>query len=196
MKFTTFLTFALGLIFIACTDDHSLVVGKIKKSASLATTQFTIDKLVYGTQNKKLFWAINLGESRFLAQSQAIIKTGINLDELTNDDVLIDGNKIILNLPHVRVLSFSYPSDRYKEIEGWSHEFAFNKISLNEKETFFREAELSIRKSLPYMDIRKTTEQKTRVLFEALLRSLGYTEIYIHFKEGDLIPPVDREGIQ
>ena len=61
--------YAMILISSACNNDRSLVVGKIRKSAQLATTQFTIDKLVYGTQNKKLLWVFNLNESRFLAQS-------------------------------------------------------------------------------------------------------------------------------
>jgi hypothetical protein len=193
---TLIISIALLVLLSGCHDDRSLVVGKIKKASYLATTQFTIDKLVYGTQNKKLFWAFNLSESRFLAQSQAIVKTGIDLDELKEEDIRIEGQKITLVLPPIRVITFSYPSDRYTAIEGYSEEFAFNKISLKEKEAFFRDAELDIRRSLPYMDITKTTEQKTRILFEALLRNLGYTEIYIRFDKGPLIQTVNEEGIQ
>lgn len=183
----------VSLLLVSCRDDRALVVGKIKKSAHLATTQFTIDKLVYGTQNKKLFWAINLNESRFLAQTQAVVKAGIDLNELKADDVSIEGQRITLKLPPVRVITFSYPSDRFKELKILSKEYAFNKIPVKEKERFFREAELDIRQALPYMDITKTTQQKTRILFEALLRNLGYNEIYIEFKEGELLPPTIEE---
>ncbi|MFA6401114.1 MAG: DUF4230 domain-containing protein [Salinivirgaceae bacterium] len=181
------------MLFASCRDDRSLVVGKIKKSAHLATTQFTIDKLVYGVQNKKLFWAINLNESRFLAQTQAVVKAGIDLDELKEEDISIDGQKITLKLPPVRVITFSYPSDRFKELKILSKEYAFNLIPVKEKERFFRDAELDIRQALPYMNITKTTQQKTRILFQALLRNLGYTEIYIEFKEGELLPTPVKE---
>jgi len=187
----------LGLILFfasACQKDNkALVVGKIKKASELATTQFTIDKLVYGVKEKNLFWVVNLNKSSFLAESQAFVKAGINLDELTADDIIIEGERISLHLPHVRVITFSYPANRFKEIKEYSHDFAFNRISVAEKEKLFRDAEIDIRNSLKYMDITKTTQDKTRTLFEVLLRNLGYSEIYIDFREGKLISEVNLE---
>ncbi|WP_421918995.1 DUF4230 domain-containing protein [Marinifilum sp.] len=171
------------------------MVGKIKKASDLTSTQFTIDKLVYGSKKKKLFWVVNLNEARFLAESQAIVKAGIDLNELSPDDVRINGESIEIHLPHVRIITFSYPADRFKE-SLYSKNFAFNKISVVEKEKLFRDAELDIRESLKYMGIRKTTEDKTRLLFEALLRNLGYNEIYMDFKEGELIAEPDLNIVQ
>ncbi len=192
-----FLLIGLLLCFTACKkDDKSMVIGKIKKASDLATTRFTIDKLVYGKKKKSLFWVVNLRESRFLAKSQAIVKTGIDLNELKADDVRIENERISLKLPHVRVISLSYPADRFEEITTYSKDFAFSKISVAEKEELFRDAELDIRSSLKYMEIRKTTENKTRILFESLLRNLGYNEIYIEFKEGELISEPNLDIVQ
>lgn len=184
------------LFFASCYNDKkSMVVGKIRMASDLATTSFTIDKLVYGKKHKKLFWVVNLNESRFLGASRAYVKAGINLNEIGDSDVVIDDRTITLRLPHVRVISFSYPADQFKE-SPYSKDFTFNKISVVEKEELFRDAELDIRSSLKYMDIRKTTEDKTRVFFEALLRSMGYTTVFIEFKDGELISELKLNTVQ
>jgi len=185
------------LIFSSCQNNRkSLVLGKIKRASDLATTQFTINKLVYGTKEKKLFWVIDLESSRFLARSKAIVKAGIDISELQMNDVKIEKNSISLILPHVRVLSFSYPAELFEEIDDYSEDFLFNPINVKEKEGYFRDAEIDIRNSLKYMDIEKTTKEKTRLLFEAMLKNMGFTEIYIDFKEGDLIREVNISEIQ
>jgi len=60
---------------------------------------------------------------------------------------------------------------------------------------FFQLAETDIRNNLKYLGVVKTTEEKTRQMLEMLLKNLGYTEIYIHFKEGLLIPEIETEQI-
>ena len=54
-----------------------MVIGKIQSASKLATTETTIDKIVYGVQDKKLLWIIRLNEARFFAYTKAIIWSGI-----------------------------------------------------------------------------------------------------------------------
>jgi hypothetical protein len=167
-----------------------LVVGKIQKASKLATAEFKVDKLVFGVKNKRVLWVIKLNEAQFLAKSQATIKTGINLDKLKEEDIKIRQNSISITLPAVQVINFSYPAESFKKIELLSSETFSSKINLEDQENFFQEAEMDIRNNLKYMGVIETTQQKTRILLEAMLRNLGYTEIYIDFKEGKLIPEV------
>ena len=44
------------------------------------------------------------------------------------------------------------------------------------------------------MGIVKTTEKKTSIMMENLLKSLGYTEIYINFRKGVLMPEIKGDA--
>lgn len=183
--------FLIGSLFWSCqNDDRSLVVGKIQSVAKLSTTQFTIDKLVHGTKTKKIAWFIKLNEARFLAYSKAYVKTGVDLKNLMKEDIEISDNgmSITLRLPAIEVISFSYPSEEFRMDPRISDPNRFlNSISIEDQEQFFREAEIDIRNSLKHMGIVETSQEKTRLLFNGLLRNLGYEEIHIHFKSDELV---------
>lgn len=190
--------FAILFALSSCKkDDRGLVVGKVKKASKLATTEFTIDKIVFGVKRKKLVWVVKLNEAKFLAHSKAIIKAGIDLEKLKKEDVDIEGRSISLKLPHVQVINFSYPSELFEMDNLISTDAFLNKISLEDQESFFRDAEVDIRNSLKHMNIIKSTEKKTRVMLENLLRTLGYQEIYIDFHQNPagLIPEIKEEEV-
>jgi len=183
----------ISLGSFSCKEDRGLVVGKIKKASKLATTEFTISKIVYGVKRKKLLWAVNLNEAKFIAHSKAIVKAGIDLEKLKKEDVDIDGTMISLKLPAVEIINFSYPSESFQKDSLISGDAFLNKINLKDQEEFFQDAEIDIRNSLQYMDIVSTTEKKTRIMLETMLKSLGYTEVYIDFYEGRLIAEIQLE---
>lgn len=181
--------FVLAFVAFSCQDDQrALVVGKIQSASKLATTEFTVDKIVHGTKTKKLAWVVKLNEARFLAYSQAKIKAGVDLNKLKAEDIKIKGKSIDIELPPVEVINFSYPPDNFRvddEISDYNK--LLNKISLEDQEEFFQDAEMDIRNNLEYMGIVETTQQHTRTMLKGLLESLGYQEIYISFKSDGLI---------
>ncbi|SMD45063.1 Protein of unknown function [Aquiflexum balticum DSM 16537] len=184
----TIMLFVLASIASSCKkNDRALVVGKIQNASDLATTEFVIDKIVFGTKTKKLaFFKIN--EASFMAYSQAKVKTGIDLSKIKESDVRIEGDKIHLRLPPIEVINFSYPPASFVEDSLISNPKIFlNKINIRDQEEFFRLAELDIRENLQYMGIVKTTQNHTRQMFNVLLGSLGYKEIYINFENDNLI---------
>lgn len=184
------LLFLLFLVFSCAKDKRALVVSKIRQASKLATTETTIDKIVFGTSEKRLLGIIRLNKARFAAYSKAIIKSGIDLTKLKPEDVKIDGKRIELNLPNVEVINFSYPFKHFKIDESITEDKFLNKIDIFDQEHFYRLAELDIRNNLKYTGIIEATEQKTRLLMEGLLKNLGYEEIYITFKKGTLLPEV------
>ncbi|MEQ8906496.1 DUF4230 domain-containing protein [Ekhidna sp.] len=186
---------SLLILLSACKDDRGLVVGKIKKASKLATTEFTIDKIVYGVKRKRLLWVVKLNEAKFLAHSKAIVKAGVDLEKLKKEDVDIDGKSISLKLPPVEVINFSYPAEQFRQDTLISTDAFLNKISLEDQESFFQDAEIDIRNSLKHMNIIEATEKKTRLMLETLLRTLGYQEIYIDFHKGELIPEITEEEV-
>lgn len=187
LKRILFLCF-IGLVMFACEQDHrALVVGKIQKASKLATTEFTVDKIVFGQKSKKIAFFIPLKDALFVAYSKAKVKTGVDLDKLSRHDVSIDGKSISITLPAVEVINFSYPPDLFEIDRNMSVNSWQNDINLMDQEKLFRAAEIDIRNNLAYMGIVKTTQTRTTTMLRTMLKSLGYEEIYIRFKTDNLI---------
>lgn len=182
------LLLGLLLLHVACKpDNRALVVGKIQNAADLATTEFVVDKIVFGAKTKRIAF-IKVSEATFMAYSQAKIKTGIDLNKIKESDIQIEGSKIYLRLPAIEVINFSYPPSSFGEDSTIADPKVFlNRISIRDQEQFFRDAELDIRENLQYMGLVKTSQNNTRQLFRVLLSTLGYEEIYISFESDALI---------
>jgi hypothetical protein len=194
MKSITYIFLAVCVLLSSCKKDNGYVVGKIKKASKLSTTEFNIDKIVFGVKKRKLIWLVKLNDAQFIAYSKAIIKAGIDLEKLQEKDVAIDGSKISLMLPPVEVINFSYPAENFKRDSLISGNAFMNKITLSDQEDFFQDAESDIRNNLKYLNIVSITEKKTALMLETMLRALGYEEIYIDFKKSEvLIPEIKPE---
>ncbi|MEA3443349.1 MAG: DUF4230 domain-containing protein [Bacteroidota bacterium] len=178
------LAISIFLIFTSCQKNKRyLVISKIKSTAKLATTETIIDKVVIGQKERKIFGLVKIGNAEFVAYSQAIVKTGIDLNKIKAKHIKIDGNIIELELPPIEVLDFAYPFQQYFIDSVLSDNDIFNKIDVIDQEIFFRKAEIDIRKHLKYMGITEQTQENTRKLMEGLLTNLGYAEIYISFAD-------------
>ncbi|HEY4785589.1 MAG TPA: DUF4230 domain-containing protein [Bacteroidales bacterium] len=186
-----------GIILLcSCKDKRYFTISKIKDAAKLATTETTIDKIVVGNEQKKILRFITIGNAHVVVEVQAIVKTGIDLKKITAKDVEVHGRQIILTLPAVEMFSFSMPFEKYKIDSAMIDRSLFTHITASDLEEFYRQAELDIRELLPRMGIIEQTEQNTRQMLEALLKTLGYQEISISFKQGDLIPKVDKNDLR
>ncbi|MFC4871904.1 DUF4230 domain-containing protein [Negadavirga shengliensis] len=171
-------------------DERAMVVGKIQQASDLVTSEFVIDKVVFGKKSRNLLW-FRMNEAKFLAYSQAKVKTGIDLKKIKEEDIIIEGNKITLNLPSIEVITFSYPPSSFVEDSLISNPDRFlNSISLEDQEEFFRMAETDIRNNLQYLGLVKSSQEHTRKLLNTLLSSLGFQEIYIHFQDDRLVIPM------
>lgn len=180
--------------FLSCNNNRGLVVSKIKSVAKLATTEFTINKTILATKEKKLLHIIPLNTAVFVAYTKATVKAGIDLQKLKKEEIVIKGNTISIKLPPVEVINFSYPFESFridKEIST-SDESFWNKITITEQENLYREAELDIRDLLMQIGVVERTEANTIQLLTNLLKHLGYNEIDIEFeKSKTLFPKLD-----
>ena len=190
-----FITFAILLVLAgSCRKtDEGLVVSKIQKASKLATAEFTLNKAVVATKEKNLFWVIKLNEAIFVASTQAVIKAGIDLESLKQEDIEINEKSIRILLPNVQIINFSYPIDKVQIDSTISENQFLNKFTLKEYDEVLEQAELKIRDAIPYLGIEEATKQKTRIMLEALLKGLGYTEIFLEFRDGLLLDGIIRK---
>jgi hypothetical protein len=181
----------ISTVLFGCKDrQQAIAISKIKSASKLVTTKTTLKKMVFATQSKKFMGVIKLNNSRFAARTTAYVLAGVDLSKLNESNVSFRGNAIILKLPAVQVLDFSYPFSEYKVDFSITESKFANSITIEDHEELYRRAELQIRETLQYTGIKEATEAKTRQMLEALLRNLGYQEVYISFLEGDFIEPI------
>lgn len=188
----------IATLLLGCKEDKKyLAVSKIKSAAKLATTETVINKVILANQERRFLGIVRLGNAYFAARTKAIVKAGIDLNELEKDDVIIEEKRIELTLPAVKVLSFDYPFSEYEIDYEVTRDGFLNKITIEDHERLYRMAELDIRRKLELTGLKETTEQKTRSLMEGILKGIGYEEIYISFKPGKFIeaPRLDQEDI-
>lgn len=144
-------------------------------------------------QDKKLLFLVNLNTATFLAHTEATVKTGIDLSKLREKNVTISGDRISLTLPPVEVINFSYPAEKFEIDPEFTTEKVFlNHISIETIDELYRQGELEIRKSLSYLGVAEATENKTRLLVESLLKTLGYKEVYIEFEKSEHLFPKEE----
>jgi hypothetical protein len=178
----------IAVLFAACSQDEdeiqrALVVNKLKSASDLATVEFVIKKLVIADKEKKVF-GIPIGpKASFMAETKAVVLAGFDLRDIREEDVVIDGKKINLRLPPISVIDFNYSSDSVRVVDRYTDDNFFNRISIGEKDDFFRQSETSLRRSMKELGMEKAAEDKTKILLEGLLTNLGFKEIYIHFHE-------------
>ncbi|MGB3465977.1 MAG: DUF4230 domain-containing protein [Cyclobacteriaceae bacterium] len=190
-------TISIVLLLFACDkkeDQRYIVVSKVKSAAKLATTETIIDKVVLGTQEKKLLGLIKLNKAYFAANTQATILSGVDLTKLSPEDIRITGKRIEIDLPHVEVLNFSYPFAKYEIDSSVTRNAFLNKMDVMDHEKFYMMAELDIRNNLQYTGVKASTENNTRSIMEGILKNLDFEEIYITFKDGEMITPIEMEG--
>ena len=181
------------LALVACRqNDRSLVVSRIKSAAKLATTEFVLDKTIMAAKDKKILFFVPLNAALFVAYTEATVTAGIDVNKLKKEDIVIEGTSISLKLPPVEVINFSYPFDKYRIDKELSQDEFLNKFTLQEHEELYRQSELEIRSLLKQIGVVEQTEEKTRQMMENILKNLGYTEIYIEFREcKTLFPKLD-----
>lgn len=191
-KFKLILVLSCFVLTSCYQNDRSIVVSQVKSAAKLATTEFVLNKTILATRDKKLLLFIPLNAALFVAYTEAVVTAGIDATKLKKEDIVIEGNSISIKLPAIEVINFSYPFEKYKIDKELTHDEFLNKFTLEEHEELYRQSELEIRSLLKQIGVVEQTEEKTRALMENLLKNMGYTEVYIEFKESKtLFPKLD-----
>ena len=184
-------------ILLSCKDKRAIVISKVQSVSKLATTETIIDKTVIGTKSKSVLGLIRINEANFVAYTEAIVKTGIDLKKIGSYDVRIDGKEITLHLPAVEVLDFQYPFQRFVVDTTLLDDSWVNRFDIIDYEEFYRRAELDIRNNLQYTGIVEVTQQKTRAMLTGLLKNMGYEAVIIDFKPTtELFKPIIMEGVK
>lgn len=177
----------LLVLGVSCQNRQERVqeVLAIREMGELATTEYTITKIVKANDNQTWY---KIGDRKILIEVEATLKAGIDLQSLTTKDVTINGKKIDILLPAPKLISMQIPP-------GKIH-VAYEEVGLlrtgfdnAERDALIAQAEKQINAAIPATGILNTTEQNTRKVMTAFLEKLGYEQINISFGNNSLNTP-------
>ncbi|MBI4648797.1 MAG: DUF4230 domain-containing protein [Bacteroidia bacterium] len=183
-----FLSLLLLLLFIQnCKNesfrDRGLTISRIREAAELATLECVVTKTIACNKQK---W-YNINSATFMARSEAIITLGIDLNKLKPEDIKIKNQQITVNLPPIEILNFSYPAEKFEEIEKYTLNRFWDYISIEEKDYAYRQGETAIREQIHFIGITKTAEDNLRKILYPVLKAAGYNEIYIYIENNEAL---------
>lgn len=181
MKFVLASLVLISLLF-SCGNEATepkTDVYAIRNIGTLATTEYTIGKVVKLQDNK--IW-YKYGDRMILISCKARVKAGVDLNQLSNEDIVTKGDAITINLPEASILSFDMdPNTIHTEMEdvnGFRQQF-----TQQEKNQILVQGEQSIRANIKETNILGTAEKNAEIFVKDFYSQLGFKNIVVHFKK-------------
>lgn len=181
MKLNFIVLIFLSLLF-SCgnkANEKKTDVYSIRNIGALSTTEYTIGKVVKLQDNQAWY---KFGDRRILISCKATIKAGVDLNQISDGDIVVKGNTLTVNLPAVAILSFDMdPNTTHTEVEdinGFRQAF-----TQQEKNQILVLGEKSIRANLKETKILVTAERNAAIFVKDFYQQLGYEHVVVNFKK-------------
>lgn len=167
-------------------SKKGIIISKLTKASELATVEVVLVKHIYNTDDLNSFFNNLFGNDQlFLAKTEARIKLGIDLSEISSEDIEIRGVRLELNLPPVKVINFSYPIENATIDENVSvvNLDKLDKTKANTLDEIFMASELNIWNNIDKLGLHEEVEDKTRNILTTIFKQMGFTEIIVKFED-------------
>jgi len=177
-KNTAFLFLSL-LWVVGCNKQEKQLqhVMALQQMNDLATVEYIVTKMIKASDNNTWY---KIGDRKILMSCKATLTAGIDLAQLTKEQVTIADKNITLSLPHAQLISINIkPEDiqvEYQEVDMFRQPF-----SGEERNALAIQAENQIKQSIPELGILQTAETNATLFISNFLRRLGYEKININF---------------
>ena len=152
-------------------------VRTLKDLAELATIEYSVTKIV---SYKDVAW---YGDRKILFEAAATVKAGIDLNELTDQDIKLDNDSTVtISLPAPKILLFNMKPENMREIFNESG-ILRSDFSNQEKDGLLSQGEKDIRAKVATMDILQRAARNARILVESWLKKMGFEAVRVVFKD-------------
>jgi hypothetical protein len=154
--------------------------GKITSLTELGTVEYVISKIVKADDNATWY---KFGDRKILFNCKAILKAGIDLSSMTDNDIKtdFDNKSISLILPKATLLSLNMkPEDITLVYEKTA--ITRSAFSNKERDAVLAQGEKDIRENVFTMGILADAEDNAKSFLESFLKQAGFTKINVEFK--------------
>lgn len=175
-QLTVLIIMFLGLV--SCSNDVEKITTKAQGFASseLGAVEYTVTKNVVSDNT---FW-YSFGDRKIVFSVKATLKAGLDLDSFCDENVIIEGKNVTLNLPKPKLISLDMKPDdtklEYEKVDCFRSNF-----SAEDRNKILQLGEESIRKSIETIGIIEDAEENARGYLTSFLKMMGYNEITINF---------------
>jgi hypothetical protein len=159
------------------------VVRAIRDLARLEGAEYHMERVVDLKEKQSRFFGLIETEDAILLVAAGDVVAGVDLAELRDGDVVVDGekNRATITLPQPKVLSARIDNERTYVHTRRTDTLASRKESLETRAR--QEAERSIVEAAQQAGIIERARQNTKRTIETLVRSLGYNEVTVTFRD-------------
>ncbi len=187
MKYWPFILLCIAVMACNQPKQKSFVVTKVRAAAKLSTTEVILNKIVWAELESDNWIRRKFFSNRnnvIIFNTEATVKLGVDLKKLTEEDIEIYDDSLVIMLPKIEVLNFSYPHEKYEEVFPISN-FDNCKVKgkVEELDKILRLAEKDIRTKIKLLKLKDEAEFKTRQLLSTFLTKSNFNNVIIHFKE-------------
>jgi hypothetical protein len=175
----------LLFILTACNNkqqEEKRNILSLQEMSDLATVEYTVTKIIKANDNTTWF---KIGDRKILMSCEAIIKAGIDMSAIAKTNFKIDGKNVDVQLPAPKVISISIPPDKIK-VEFQDIDMFRDPFKAGERDQLAAQAETQIRNSIDSLGILQQAKENTTLFVSNFLKTLGYEEINVTYKNAYL----------
>lgn len=159
--------------------NEGVIVQSIQQTGQLVTAEYTLQKIIKASDNRTWY---KFGDRNILISVEAIVKAGIDLQQVTTDDVSFRDSVISVRLPKPSIFSVSLPPDKI-QVKYEDVSFLRSHFSAAEREELLRQAESQVRRLADSLGILQTAEVNAATFLRRLLLREGFNEVKLSFQK-------------
>lgn len=151
-----------------------VLLKQVQTLSQLVTVKWVMEKVVICDDPVTLSF-LPMGESRVLLVAHATVLAGIDMGEITEKDIQISKDKIVLKLPPARAFH-TFLDEKLTQVIDYKKGFlrSYNKdLEQNARE----QAVLDINRAAREGGILKDADERARTQLTNLFQQLGYKEV-------------------
>lgn len=170
-------------LLVSCSsnqEEQSKVdVFEIRNIGLLATSEYTIGKVIELKDEAEWY---KFGDRNILISCKAKVKAGVDLSQISKNDIEVKGKNIKITLPYPSIISFDMDPNtihtEVQDINGFRRQF-----NQEEKNEILAQGEESIKKQLNETSILLSAKHNTEIFIENFYKELAYEHVTIVFKK-------------
>ena len=177
--------FILVLVCSSCRAKETPpvnVVQVVKETGQLITAEYTLSKIIKADDNKTWY---KIGNRKILMSCEALVRAGVDLQQVNEKNVQIIDDSISLTIPLPRFFSLNIPPERIK-IQYQQVDLLRDPFSAEEREALLAQAEAQIQRAVDSLGILQTAQDNATLYLQTMLRSAGFAKVSIQYKQTSL----------
>ena len=165
------------LLLLSCVKktEPADAVLQLRELNELVTVEYDITKVIKASDDKSWF---KIGERKILMSCKATARAGIDLSQISEKDIRIEGTECTLKIPEAKIISINIrPEDirtEYQEIGVFRSDF-----TAQERNDLMTQGEAQIRSQLTATGLLQTAESNAALVLEKFIRQLGFEKVNI-----------------